>query len=120
MMKSMLLVFMGSGIGGCTRYLITLFVRQYSMATAFPWASFSANLLACALAGFLAGRLLPQEESSRMLWLTGFCGGFSTFSAFSMESIQLFRDGFWLTALIYILLSIAAGMAAFLIFYRNT
>ena len=119
-MKGLLLVFLGSGLGGCIRYLISLGFRQAAPSVGFPWGTFTANLMACLLAGFLAAKMHPQQEDQRIFWLAGFCGGFSTFSAFSMESIQLIRSGLWLPALSYLLLSLVCGMAGVLIFLRST
>lgn len=121
-MKSFLLVFLGSGAGGCLRFAITGLMQQFNYIENFPWPTLLSNVLACMLAGFLGGKLLPGwgiSEAGRLLLVTGFCGGFSTFSAFSMECIQLMRAGLWLSAATYIILSLAAGLASLWIFFRS-
>jgi CrcB protein len=121
-MKSFLLVFLGSGAGGCLRYAITGLMQQINFTGNFPWPTLLSNVLACMLAGFLGGRYLPGgviSETGRLLLITGFCGGFSTFSAFSVECLQLMRAGLWFSAAAYLLLSLAAGLAAVWTFFRS-
>jgi CrcB protein len=120
-MKEWMLVFLGSGLGGSIRYAITLIFRGIGFSHGFPWPTLLVNLLACIMAGLLSARILPgQAETNqlRLWWITGFCGGFSTFSAFGLESIQLIRDGNLLSALAYIALSLFCGLAAVWIFLR--
>ncbi len=86
------LVFLGGGLGSLARFGIGFFVEK--KAGAFPYATFAANVLACfifgaALAFFQKNQL---SENGRLLILTGFCGGFSTFSTFSGETLALFQN----------------------------
>ncbi|MCL4105808.1 UNVERIFIED_CONTAM: hypothetical protein GTU68_012446 [Idotea baltica] len=77
--------------------------------TGFPIGTLSANLLACLILGFFSGLLLQKMDLSRPVQLgimTGFCGGFSTFSTFSQESMDLFQSGKSGMALFYIGLSV--------------
>ena len=119
-MKDLAIVFFGSGIGGCLRYGISLIFK--SRAGEFPFATLSANVLACLIAAFFLHKILPDsqnQQSLRLLMITGFCGGFSTFSTFSMETSGMLREGNWQGAVVYSLLSFSTGLAAFLIFARS-
>lgn len=110
-------VFLGGGLGSCLRYGIAEFSRDWFAAggrVSFGpiFATSLANLLACALLGYglaLAsqGKLEPTQ---RLLLLTGFCGGFSTFSTFSAELVQLQSAGRMDLALLYLLISVGGGV----------
>lgn len=92
-MKILLLVFIGGGMGSVCRYGISrMFVH---IPPVFPWATFFANAISCILLGFLvewsARGWLSNDQ--RMLLMTGFCGGFSTFSTFTNETYFLYQRG---------------------------
>jgi CrcB protein len=107
-------VFTGGGLGALARYGLSRWIGVPDLsAGAFPWATLSANLLACAVLGigiaYLAdGRL---SRSAQLVLLTGFCGGFSTFSTYAQEGLDLARYGHTSTAVLYIGLSLISGMA---------
>ena len=107
---SFLWVFIGGGLGSVARYGIALLCG--SSASDYPWATFWANLAACLLLGILLGLNAQQLLSSqtRLLLMTGFCGGFSTFSTFSGENLQLLTGGQTLLFFAYITGSILAGL----------
>lgn len=94
----LLLVFLGGGLGSLCRWSISLAVQPYQIR--FPWATLAANALAClvlgALVGLQTGGNLSAEK--RLLLVTGFCGGFSTFSTFTAETLQAFQNGYYLSA----------------------
>lgn len=119
-MKEFLLVFIGSGIGGGMRFLVS---RAFSsvVAVAFPLATFTVNILGCLLIGFISA--LPSTHnwlspSARLLLTTGFCGGFTTFSTFMKESHGLIVGQMTLTSVAYIALSVIVGLAAMWAGYR--
>ena len=121
-MKELFLVFLGSGLGGSLRYGISVLIKEPAPAGKFPLATFLSNVMACLISAWVLDRLLPStlnQTSLRLLLITGFCGGFSTFSAMSLETANLLKAGQWLWAGLYILLSLAAGLTAFWIFTRH-
>jgi CrcB protein len=95
-MNSILLVFIGGGFGSLARYGMAELVRR-NFEGNFPLATFFSNLLSCtvlALATYFITEKSAGSLSVKLLVITGFCGGFSTFSAFSFETISLIRAGY--------------------------
>lgn len=114
MIKAIIIVFFGGGIGSVFRYLTSVFTERYVQST-FPWATFFVNVVGCLIVGILAGLIAKQQLTSpdlKLLFVTGFCGGFTTFSAFALENIKLFQNGNSLLALLYIALSVILGVFA--------
>ena len=105
-MLSYLLVFLGGGLGSICRYGIAHLLATYKLA--FPLATFLANVISCVVLGLLVGLNLKGEihHHYRFLLMTGFCGGFSTFSTFSAETFLLFESGDLLAAFANIALSL--------------
>lgn len=86
-------VTLGSALGGLARYLITAAIPS----GAFPWGTLTVNILGSFIIGFFAtltaveGRL-PTSAATRVFIMAGLCGGFTTFSAFSLQTLDLIRD----------------------------
>lgn len=110
MVKNILLVALGGAVGSACRYLVTRVVD----ITAFPIATLAVNLLGCLLVGFLVGimdrNFMPQEF--KLLLISGFCGGFTTFSTFANESFAMMKAGDLLLSGLYIGVSVIFGILA--------
>lgn len=109
---NVLLVFLGGGLGSLVRYGISLIISRLEIN--FPLATLLSNVLACFIIGSLTASATKGNltDAQRLLFATGFCGGFSTFSTFSNETLQLAQNGQLFTAFLNILLSLTLCMAA--------
>ena len=111
LIKQVLFVFIGGGVGACLRFLLTIILPNSSYT--FPWATFIANMLGCLLIGLISGWLIKSElirSDLSFLLLTGFCGGFTTFSTFSHESYTLFKTNQYTQLFLYNASSIFFGV----------
>ena len=109
-LKNILWVGAGSFVGGALRYLVSLGLKYTG---GFPWATFLVNLIGCLLIGLLWGLFSRFANASQQLVLflsVGFCGGFTTFSTFSKESLQLIQSGNWGYLALYVTGSILLGI----------
>lgn len=114
MSKNIILVLLGGGIGSVIRYLISYFFNKYQ-TTFFPWPTFIANSLGCFLIGLFFAYTLKnnvQSETLKLLLITGFCGGFTTFSTFSLENLQLIQNQNYTLAITYTISSLLIGTTA--------
>ena len=113
-MKAELLVFIGGGLGSVLRYLIG---RQFVNVSSslFPLGTLTVNVLGSFLIGIILGELLKTHSSNASLYLlfaTGFCGGFTTFSAFAFENFELLKSGNTSGFLLYSFGSLLLGTLA--------
>ncbi|WP_026897118.1 fluoride efflux transporter FluC [Daejeonella oryzae] len=93
-MKEILLVFAGGGLGSVCRLMVSKLVNLYSPV--FPMATLASNFLSCVIFGalvMLGFNRMDFSYSLKLLLITGFCGGFSTYSAFTFETVELFKNG---------------------------
>jgi CrcB protein len=111
-MKSILLVGLGGGIGSMLRYLFQKWFSE-NYPQPFPWGTFLVNLIGC----FLIGLIYAASEKStaltpqtRLFLMAGFCGGFTTFSTFAFENMNLLRGGDLSYFLIYTIGSVMLGI----------
>lgn len=110
-------MFLGGGLGAVARYALAVALPREAVSTGtFPWATLLANFLACLLLGIgivvTTRGYLPR--GGQLLLLTGFCGGFSTFSTFAAELLQMGQSGQLFTAVTYLAVSLLSGIAALL------
>ena len=112
-MKSFLLVFLGGGLGSGLRYIVTITINQYSKV--LPFGAFTVNMLGCLLIGMVLGYAQKENTLSSnqtLLLATGFCGGFTTFSAFANENLELIKNGEIFNLSLYTIGSVLIGILA--------
>lgn len=109
-----LLVAIGGAIGSVLRYYVGQWALKL-MGPAFPWGTLAVNVVGCFVIGVFAELIARKFNASmelRLLLITGFLGGFTTFSAFSLDAISLFEGGETVAGGIYIVASVGLSMAA--------
>jgi CrcB protein len=112
-MKSILLVFLGGGVGSTIRFLISRNFNSYFQS--FFLGTFLVNSIGCLLFGLFIGLSFRGNyltDQQTLLLTTGFCGGFTTFSAFAFEKYELLNNGAYLQFLLYFTSSILIGVLA--------
>lgn len=113
-MKELLLVFVGGGTGSLFRFWIS---RAMNSASEFPYGTWTVNILGSILIGVFLGISWKQAPTTTMnlLLITGFCGGFTTFSSFSSENLSMLRAGDFSSFAIYAGSSLLLGVIAVLV-----
>jgi fluoride exporter len=104
----LILVFLGSGLGGACRYAINLVIIRYSPNVSFPWTTLGVNILGSFCLGLLAGLYPDPQSRERLLWGVGFLGGFTTFSTLVWDSTRM-KLGWGIANLLF---SVAFGLLA--------
>ncbi len=117
-MKIILAVGTGSFIGGILRYLLSQFT-QAKFVSNFPIGTLTVNIIGCFAIGVLFEicNKLNFAPEWRLFLITGILGGFTTFSAFSYETFNLFKEGYIFNAFAYVLSSVILGVTATFIGY---
>jgi len=114
-MKQLIIVFVGGGLGSLARYLT---VKLFSgRILNFPYATLTANFLSCLIMGLFLGFALQKttlNDNLKLFLITGFCGGFSTYSTYTFETINLYKSGSISIALLNIIINFALCVAAIL------
>ena len=113
-LKLLALVFLGGGIGSTFRYGVTLAALRL-LGIGFPWGTFTVNVVGSAAMGAFAGWLTsrapdPGHDAFRLFFMTGILGGFTTFSAYSLDTVALWEKGAQTTAIVYAVASVVISL----------
>ena len=114
MMKNLMWVGLGGGVGSIARYLLQRWVNNFYVYS-FPLATFLVNIAGCLLIGILyalAEKTNVLTPATRLLLITGLCGGFTTFSTFAFENTDLLRTGNYFVFALYAAGSVLVGILA--------
>jgi len=111
MFKTLLLIGTGGFIGSISRYLLTRFIT-IQWPSSFPYGTLAVNAVGCLFLGIIMGLAFQSaiKTQTRLLLAAGFCGGFTTFSSYSLEIFELYQRGEAAAGLLYMVVSILAGL----------
>lgn len=115
MIKNLLLVFIGGGIGSSFRYLIGKWLNPNAL---IPYGTLAANIIGSLLIGLVLGWAIKNDQLNNPINIligVGFCGGFTTFSTFSFENFAMLKSGDYLPFFIYFFGSLLLGILAIVI-----
>lgn len=111
MLKDLITVAIGGALGAGGRYLVGIFSRGL-LGGDFPWGTFAVNAIGCFGIGLAAGRIGDTQNPAWLFLVVGLLGGFTTFSAFGHETIQLLLNDNYTAATLNVILQVALGLAA--------
>jgi CrcB protein len=121
-MTTILFVALGGSIGAVLRYLVAN-VGQSWTTYSFPIGTLVVNILGCAAIGLITAMIVGSQsqhrEVLRLLLVIGVLGGFTTFSSFAFDTIELFDDGRFGQAMLYVVLTNVLGIGSAFLFYRG-
>lgn len=115
MFKDILFIGIGGGIGSIMRFLTSRFTARFVAAQWLFLGTLASNLIGCFLIGIFSGWMLshsPDNQTFRLLFIIGFCGGYTTFSTFAFENYRLIEMNQWGVFLLYLLASVVLGIIA--------
>jgi CrcB protein len=114
MIKNILLVGLGGGAGSIARWLCQRWVA-FHFPYSFPWGTLGVNIIGCLMIGIFWGlsfKGFETNESWKLFLMTGLCGGFTTFSAFTLEGIGLIKEQRWIPFFSFVVASVVIGLLA--------
>jgi len=120
-MISTIAVFFGGGFGALVRYFISKLLSQYYQGY-LPVSTLFSNLISCLVVGLFLVFLSESKflnQNMKLFIIVGFCGGLSTFSTFSLETIELLKSGNYYWAIVNVALSILLCFGLLLFFYKK-
>lgn len=120
---SWLWVALGGGLGATARYAVSSWLLPVTVQYKFPWPTFVVNVSGCLIAGLLFAYAAKHQAFSpnmRLFLFTGVLGGFTTFSAFGLETAYLLKRGDVAVAAMYVIASVVCGLTAIAWAYRYT
>ena len=123
MLKNILFIGLGSGLGGAIRYILFIAIDQTGKQFSFPIKTFLVNIIGCFALGLFYGMADKGQftDNRVILFLTmGLCGGFTTFSAFSHDNIVLIKNGNFMLAMFYVSLTVLLSFIALYLGNRVT
>lgn len=112
MALKLLVIFAGGGVGATLRYLVTMSLQRPDLK-AFPWGTLAANIVGCAVIGFVMAWIGASEKVKpevQLAIIVGLLGGFTTFSSFAYEAFRLANADEWTKAIVYVVVSNVAGI----------
>jgi fluoride exporter len=115
-MQAILIVFFGGGVGSVLRHLVNIYAAKW-LGTDWPWGTYTVNIVGSLVMGLFAGYFAFRAgatwtQQGRLLLMTGVLGGFTTFSAFSLDSILLWERGQAAYAALYVVSSVLISLSA--------
>jgi protein CrcB len=116
----LLLIFLGGGLGSLLRYFLGVGCRYLvpSSSAIFPWGTLLVNVLGSFLIGYLVERYHSGLGQEQFLLVVGFCGGFTTFSTFTLEVYSYFVEGLFWQGILYVVGSVLLGLTALYLGFR--
>jgi len=114
-MDKFLMVFLGGGCGTIARYTTMTMVNRIVPTTNFPWATLVVNLIGAIIIGFMLELLMLRTnpgDNAKLLYVTGFLGGYTTFSAFSLDAMLMIERSDYLNSFVYVTASVVGTVLA--------